>query len=273
MAYRRKYKSGGRVPDAAEALPAMESTEVLLPPPEEPDPIPPGIDDDDAVRRAALATERAEQLQRAHMQAQMQRPTVAQVIDNSPGLSDHKKNFLRANPAFVTDRQLQPLLAKHYQAALAAGYGDDTPEIDAAIMRGVAADIEAQREAQRQAQSLRRSDPPPMEQPRPTPPPSPQLAPAPAPQLPPASLPPIKKSAPMAAPVSRNVPSAGGQSAAEMRSVTLSAEERIIARNSFGAIKGPNGKMVDLTDAEKERLFAQNKAKMLRMRAQGLLNE
>ena len=73
----------------------------------------------------------------------------------------------------------------------------------------------------------------------------------------------------MTAPVTRNIPTASGQSAVELRSVTLSAEERAIARNSFGSIKGANGKMVDLTNEAKELLYAKNKARLMKMRAEG----
>jgi hypothetical protein len=246
MAYRRKYKSGGVVSGRAEAPPA-ESVDVLLPPEEPEAPIQPG-EDDDAVQRAALATLRAEQLQRAHMQAQQQRPTVEQIIDNAPGLTDHKRAFLKANPVFVTDAFHQQLLAKHYQAARVAGIGDDTPEINKAILDGVARDLEQQR----QAASLQlRSDPTPAAAPQPAPP-------APAP-------PPIKRSAPVTAPVSRDVPMISGQRAADMRSITLTAEERAVARNSF---TDPN-----MSPEEKERLYASNKRLMLQRRAAGLLNE
>jgi len=90
--------------------------------------------------------------------------------------------------------------------------------------------------------------------------PDPSPAPAPAPQP--------RKSIPMSAPVSRSVPSVtSGKS--ESNSITLTAEERAIARNSFGPIKDADGNLVDMTPEQKERLYAQNKAKLQRMRNSG----
>jgi phage terminase small subunit len=82
-----------------------------------------------------------------------------------------------------------------------------------------------------------------------------------------------RRSIPMSAPVSREVPDMNGKKVANLNQVTLSSEERAIARNSFGPIKGTDGLMHDLTDAQKELLFAKNKQKMLAMRAAGQLNE
>jgi hypothetical protein len=125
---------------------------------------------------------------------------------------------------------------------------DDTPEINKTILEGVARDLEQQR----QAASLQlRSDPPPAAAPQPAPP-------APAP-------PTIKRNAPVTAPVSRDVPPISGRRAVDQRSITLSPEERLIARNSF---TDPN-----MTNEERERLYASNKMRMLQMRANGTLNE
>lgn len=88
-------------------------------------------------------------------------------------------------------------------------------------------------------------------------PPPPEPAPAaPAPA-------PARRSMPVSAPVSREVPTASGQR--RSNTMTLSPEEREIARNSFGSIKGAP----DLTNDQKERLYAENKAKLNRMRASG----
>jgi hypothetical protein len=83
---------------------------------------------------------------------------------------------------------------------------------------------------------------------------APEAEPAPAPS---------RRSMPVSAPVSRDVPTASGQR--RTNSVTLSAEEREVARNSFGSVNGAP----DLTPDQKERLYAQNKAKLARMRASG----
>ena len=70
---------------------------------------------------------------------------------------------------------------------------------------------------------------------------------------------PQKRNMPMSAPVSRTAPSTSGQR--EEGKMTLTAEEREVARNSFSA--------TDMTNAQKEYLYAQNKAKLARMRANG----
>lgn len=70
---------------------------------------------------------------------------------------------------------------------------------------------------------------------------------------------PQRRSMPVSAPVSRDVPGPGGQRTASR--ITLSPEERDIARKSFTAS--------DMTDEQKEKLYAMNKAKLHRMRANG----
>ena len=92
-----------------------------------------------------------------------------------------------------------------------------------------------------------------------------------------AALPPLaatKRSLPMSAPVSRDIPMmSGGGKMSQATQVTLSQAEREIAWNSFGPIKDKAGNLVDLTREEKERLFASNKKRMLEMRRNGTLNE
>ena len=78
-------------------------------------------------------------------------------------------------------------------------------------------------------------------------------APEPAPQ-------PQRRSMPVSAPVSRDVPTANGQRQPSSK-ITLTAEERAIAHTSFTA--------PDMTNAQKELLYAQNKRKLATMRANG----
>jgi hypothetical protein len=73
---------------------------------------------------------------------------------------------------------------------------------------------------------------------------------------------PKPRSMPMTAPVSREVPTGSGRSEA---SITLTPEEVQIARTSFGSQPG----VKDLTNAQKELLYARNKAKLQAMRANG----
>lgn len=69
-----------------------------------------------------------------------------------------------------------------------------------------------------------------------------------------------RRSMPVSAPVSRDVPTASGQRQ-KPGSMTLTAEERQIARSSFTAS--------DMTNEQKEYLYAQNKKKLATMRSNG----
>jgi len=68
-----------------------------------------------------------------------------------------------------------------------------------------------------------------------------------------------RRSMQVSAPVSRDVPNPSGQRSS--KSITLSPEQREIARKSFTAS--------DMTDEQKERLYALNLQKLHRMRANG----
>jgi hypothetical protein len=259
----------------------VESLDVQLPP--EPEPIAPDfpVDDDadDAIARSLQATFRAEELQR---QAQ-QPPTVGQIID-SLNLSDFKKAFLRQHPEFVTHQPSVRAMSQAYGDAIRAGIADDSEEMNRAILAGVDRIHEAQLEHELAVARLSEAAKPRAEplgglraEPRHTG--TFPLAPQCNGHDQPADYgnggtapPPIirKTSMPITAPVSRSVPSAStGTRVSDAKSITLTAEERIIARNSFGPIKSRNGSMVDLSNEQKELLYAQSKAKMLRMKAEG----
>lgn len=74
---------------------------------------------------------------------------------------------------------------------------------------------------------------------------------------------PQRRSLPMSAPVSRQAPSPSGQR--QNNSMTLTAEERAIARNSFTA--------TDMSNAQKEFLYAKNKQRYQAMKANGQYTE
>lgn len=76
----------------------------------------------------------------------------------------------------------------------------------------------------------------------------------------PVEVQPQRRSMPVSAPVSRDVPTASGQRQPSSK-VTLNEEERLIARSAFSAS--------DMTNAQKEYLYAQNKRKLANMRANG----
>jgi hypothetical protein len=72
-----------------------------------------------------------------------------------------------------------------------------------------------------------------------------------------------RRSLPVSAPVSRDVPTAGGQKMSAQQTVTLNAEERDIAHKSFSW----------LHKADAEREYATQKLKLARMRASGVYPE
>lgn len=247
----KKYATGGAV--VAESDPSAVSA---IPPP---DPA-----SDDAVRRAAEAVKYAETLQNM---------TVEQYIDHLPDLSDHKRAFLKKFPLAMQEDNARSL-ARHRQAALAAGVADDTEEMDRAMLDGFAADLRAQRERLTPSDMIAR--PPEIEKVAPDPVAEEEAL---KPFIPPSGLPPPlphagpsrgrEKGIAYSAPVSREVPSYSGKRMSETRSITLSPLEREIARNSFGPIQGPNGELKDMTPEAKERLYAQKKQELLAKRASG----
>jgi hypothetical protein len=76
----------------------------------------------------------------------------------------------------------------------------------------------------------------------------------------PVEVQPQRRSMPVSAPVSRDVPTASGQRQSSSK-ITLSPDEVAIARSAFTAS--------DMTNAQKELLYAQNKRKLQTMRANG----
>lgn len=75
---------------------------------------------------------------------------------------------------------------------------------------------------------------------------------------------PKQRSIPMTAPVSRDVPNASGVRQEKTR-ITLTEQERYIARNSYTA--------PDMSNAQKEYAYAKNKQKLLAMKANGTYSE
>jgi hypothetical protein len=244
---------------------------------EAPAPVPSPADDD-AVARALQAGIRAEEMQRQARAPQ----TIDAQIDRMP-ISQHKKSLLRAYPMLM-NQEIVPIARD--QRALAGGVEDDTAHMDKWLVEGVAQEIEERRH--RMAQSARDavSVMPQMQEPaiekmadrldqqaeairlamdaaETTPVTmAEEIAPA---------IPPRKRSLPVSAPVARDVPGLDGKRVEDFRTITLTPEQRIVARNSFGPIKDANGIVRDLTNDEKELLYAL--ARMRKLRADGLLNE
>jgi hypothetical protein len=255
---RRKYKvqhfrDGGRVladvPIADDAPGGEEGTLPTLPPPAEPPA------DNNPLLHALAAQTRAEELQREAAQRPPPSSAIEQRLEKIPGLSDHKKNLLRQFPVIVDDPVVGQMFNRHYQAGLQSGLADDTPELDQYLIANVAREIEHRRQLALASESVdeavqklddeieanRRSEEPP----------------APAPPSLPAA--PRKRSVPMSAPVSREVPvpMASGQRRDENN--YLRAEEREIARVSF-----PH-----LSPSAAEYQYLLNKRKMIEMKRDG----
>lgn len=155
-------------------------------------------------------------------------PSIEQQID-SLKVPDNAKSWLRSHPDLITDpAQFRRLSTVHQYVT---------------EMRGVPQFTQAYFDAVETELGLKKT-------------PAPANEPEPAPQ------PQQRRSMPVTAPVSRDVPTPSGQRQ-NATQVTLSPEEVLIARSAF---TDPTGKM---TNADKERLYAMNKMKLARMRANG----
>jgi hypothetical protein len=230
------------------------------PPPDEPIAAP-ADDDRDAVRRALEGVRKAEELHRQQATAQRQPSEHEAYVNSLPGLSDRKRNFLKANPALLR-QDVAPIAGEHYQNGLAAGLADDSAELERFVLEKTTQSLEhrrqlrsapvepepavdpeiekAARELEAEAEALQRE----------------YLAPQPMPQ---AALP--RRSIPVSAPVSRGAPSLATGRPMSMSNRTLSAAEVEIAHNSFTDST--------MSNRDKELLYLQNREKLHRMRASG----
>lgn len=245
----RGFKDGGAVPvDDIVVAPAEALASA-------PDPAP--APEDDPVKNALEGTLRAEQMQR-------RQPTLEEHIDAMP-ISAFKKNMLKTRPE-IRDPANALMVRFHHQAAMDAGIEDDSPEMEAAILAGIQSERQRAIDmAKRTAEKLTRPNPDieahvlRVDAPPETEPPIVRVE-VPKPLATPAPASPARRTVPVSAPVSRDVPMASsGRRGAPNR--TLSAEERDIAHRSFTA--------TDMTDTQKELLYLQNREKLHRMRESG----
>lgn len=268
MVTRRKYKApqgyrdGGRVLDdvliAGDPEPVPQASPVPPPPPERPQEATPPPQEGNPLMQAAEAARRADDIQRQRAQ----QPT--DPIDAIPGLTDHKRAFLRQYPELLHPA-IMPVMAAVYQAALRGGVADDTAEMDERIVTGIAnhfrqleqlaqltsADArptpenrERREEAAQTSEELQRE----VELLQA------ELEPAPTPAPPPV----MRRSIPVSAPVSREAPMASGGRLPTSQ-ITLNRDEREIAHASFR----------HLSPAQAELEYAKNKKLMLAMKADG----
>jgi hypothetical protein len=270
---RRRYKA------RADHAPADVNVAVVPAPasPVAPGPTPEG--DANPLQRALAAQAHAEALQRQHTtRAQIglseppidpaTRQTIDAHIDAMAGLTEHKRRFLKSHPSLLTEPYVQ--LMRHAHAmALHAGIVDDSAQMDAAILAGVARDIEHHRALSQLTSASARPTPKNHQAHQDATEAASELAREaeahfaehhqPAPTAPP-PLP--KRTMPMQAPVSRDSPSVSGH---PQQNNTLTAAEREIARNSF---TDPN-----MSNTEKELLYLRNRQKYSRMKADGSYSE
>ena len=275
MATRRRYKArgfkdGGAVPPSditnaqpPETLPTPPPVEVRLPTPPRSELPPSDPADHDAVKRAVEAARLADEYQR-HPQRLIDR-----YVDGMHGLSNHKKSFLKANPLLL-NQEIMPIAGRAWQQGLAQGVADDSAEMNHHILQAVRKEIEAQR-AMPSRQGLQATPamaPPPMPMPMPGDEAERLEADAdtylaamkgamPAPNLPPIATP--RRSLPVSAPVSRDIPTASGQKTSQATTVTLSPDERGIAHASYHW----------MTKARAEEEYAKQKLRLSALRASG----
>jgi hypothetical protein len=265
MATRRRYRNSPPPAEvAAAAAPAPPAAPDMPPDPS------PGVEDN-PLQRALEAQQHAEQLQHQHAQRRQiglpepeldpQRRQHVEAHIDSMGLSAHKARFLKSHPSLLSPPYNRSM-ANAYHLALHAGVADDTVAMDHAILAGVAKDIEHHRalsaltsadarptpenhamheDVGQAADELAREAEGHLAeyQPEPTAPPQ------------------RKRSIPMSAPVSRDIPGASGQRIDTGN--TLRKDEREIARVSF-----PH-----LPPAQAEFQYLKNKKLMLEMKRDG----
>jgi hypothetical protein len=288
-----------------------------------PPPAPPAPSADDALVRAAEATRRAEELQRANAELiRRDREREEQLAREQTGREDAEYNSVLT--AIAAEQGSLTKAKADYAAAASAGDWEAAAEAQDAIAAARTQLVDLERG--KQSFETRRAEPPPQ---RPAPAPAaaapppdfeqkvaslgvpdnakswlrqhPELvndaakneelgaahlyltkakkiepfsqayfealdtefgfkaAPAAAPQPEPQPQP-QRRSMPMTAPVSRDVPTPSGQRQSSSK-VTLTAEERQIARTSFTA--------PDMTNEQKELLYARNKQRLAQQRANG----
>jgi hypothetical protein len=277
MATRRKYKPRAAPPAD------VENVAIAAPqgPPAAPPPAP-GADDTSPLMHALAAQQHAESLQRQHQHRQAiglpepqltpeQRQMVDQHVDSINGhLTEHWRRFLKSHPSLLTEPYHRSMMHQ-YALALNAGVPDSSDQMDRAILIGVARDIEHHHHLSQLTSASAR----------------PTAANAelhadiarhvsdldaeaeqhfaehqPAPAAPPAVRPPPpqRRTMPMSAPPSRDIPSVSGRSGLDNH---LTRDEREVARSSW-----PH-----LPAAQAEYEYLKNKRRMVSMKADGRIQQ
>ncbi len=244
MAYKRRYKQPKGYRDGGAVIADEERVDS---PALAPDPVPPPADDgSNHLLQAVEAQRRAEELQRQGVGG----PSIRDQIDQ-----------LRTTDIF---RYRAAML--YHQQALGEGVADNTPEMTQRIVQGIQQEIQHQHNMA--AENVKAYAAPLMPPARePTQIQQAALAEAAGSALPVADpiVPQRQNSLPMTAPVSRAAIDYSGRSVRDSTKIKLSAEERDMAHRSI--VDRPD--LPRLSDADKEYIYARNKAKLLRMRQSG----
>lgn len=183
--------------------------------------------EDNPLQRALDAQQHAEHLQQQHHAAHHAHHAAIDAM----GLDAHKTAMIKKYPEMLKHGKA---LSVHHGNAIAGGVPDNSPQMDAFMLQAL------QHEQAKQGGS-------PQQMPATMAPPPP---PAPAP----------RRSIPMSAPVSRDIGNMSGHREAPGFN-TLTAEERIVARNSFS---DPN-----MSPQQKELLYLRNKQRLAQLRKDG----
>jgi hypothetical protein len=193
--------------------------------------------------QAKLGALNAERLDREAQQLAAPKP---------PAMSERRKAFLQQHRREIEGNE--DAAGDYWRQARRMGIPDDTDEIDNYVLNGLRFEQQARaaRMAPAEPEAPEAPAAPPVARQEPI-----QAAPMPSP----------KRSAPMVAAPSREVPNVNGSRRSDMN--TLSPEERDIARNSI--MDRPD--MPPLTDAQKEFLYLQNRERMRQLKRDGIITE
>jgi len=224
--------------------------------------------------RAAEAQRQAEAMQRDPKIA------IERYVDGLPGLLDRERALLKTYPMLLAPENSR-LLQSEFNAALGEGLARDSEAFQNRVLSGVVRHIEARQQRQAEGVKAATVQPPPMAEPSiermaerldheasaihsamrvadATPVVLAANLPAPEPPMP------ARRSLPISAPVSREIPNQAGQriSPTDTR-ITLNPAEREIARSSYHW----------LPKDQAENLYARQKQKLAAMRKAGTYSE
>jgi hypothetical protein len=242
----RHFKDGGAVPldDVLPGFGRQEAEAVAATADEPAPPPPPPAGQSDAVFRALEAQRRAEQMQAA---AAMQQPAQPPA---QPQMSERRQRFLAAHPE-ILDPTNREAVEGYWRQALRMGLAEDTPEIDNYVLQGLHFERASRETAEERARGMHQDEPDDAPA-SPAPPQSRREA-----FQAPSSEP--RRSMPITAPVTREVPTMTGKRMTDNN--TLSAEERQMARDAIP----DRPDLPKLSNHEKELMYLRNREKYREM--------